>query len=183
MYIEILLLVIIFILAEITHLIFLYYLLILVFLLCLPGIFALFTAPYVPSLKKNAEAMIKLADVKPGMKVYELGAGDGRLVTKMAEQGAEVVGYEISFALFLFFWFKKTIFFKKGRVFWGNIWTKDISDADVVVCFLMPNAMKKFSEKKFSTMKKGARLVTNTFGLPGKKPKKTQNGVYLYIKD
>ncbi len=182
MFVEILLLVIIFIFAEITHLIFLYYLLILVFLLCLPGIFALRTAPYVPSLKKNAEAMIKLADIKPGMKVYDLGAGDGRLVVKMAEQGANVIGYEISFALFLIFWLRKAIYFRKGQVFWGNIWSKDISDADVVVCFLMPKAMEKFKKKKFSTIKTGAKLVTNIFPLPDIKPDKVKNNVYLYIK-
>jgi hypothetical protein len=212
MFVEILFLVIIFVIATATGSIFFYIVLIIAFFLCLPGIIALNSAPYVPTLKKNADTMIELANIKPGMKVYDLGAGDGKLVEKAANQGASAIGYEISFALFLFFWLKKAIFFLlsrhsresgnpgasyqskrkniskdrvlKGssRVVWGSFWTKDIYDADVVLCFLMPRAMKRFEKKKFGTMKKGSRLVSNIFPLPNIKADKTENNVHLYIK-
>ncbi|MDO8507031.1 MAG: hypothetical protein Q7S53_00490 [bacterium] len=182
MFVEILFLVIIFLVAATTHSMFFYIVLAVAFFLCLPGIVALNSAPYVPTLKKNAETMIRLADIKPGMKVYDLGAGDGRLVERAAKKGANAVGYEISFALFVFFWLRKVILMRKGRVYWGSIWTKDISDADVVTCFLMPNAMERFEKKKFATMKKGARLVSNIFPLPNTKEAKKENNVYLYIK-
>ncbi len=182
MFVEILFLVIIFLIAEITGSIFLYILLIVVFFLCLPGLVALNSAPYVPTLKKNANTMLKLADIKKGMKVYDLGAGDGRLVERAAKKGANAVGYEISFALFVFFWLRKAVFMRKGKVIWGSIWRKDISDADIVMCFLMPRAMERFEKKKFGTMKKGARLVSNIFPLPNTKAEKTEKGVYLYIK-
>lgn len=182
MFIEILFLVIIFIIAEVTHLTFFYLVLIACFFLCLPGIVALNSAPYVPTLKKNANTMLKLADIRKGMKVYDLGAGDGRLVERAAKKGANAIGYEISFALFVFFWLKKAIFMRKGRIYWGSIWSKDMSDADVIMCFLMPRAMERFEKKKFGTMKRGARLVSNIFPLPNTKAEKTENGVYLYIK-
>lgn len=182
MFIEILFLVIIFIIAEITGSVLIYLLLIVCFFLCLPGIIALNSAPYVPTMKKNANTMLKLADIKKGMKVYDLGAGDGRLVERAAKKGANAIGYEISFALFVFFWLKKAVFMRKGRVYWGSIWSKDISDADVVMCFLMPKAMARFEKNKFNTMKKGAKLVSNIFPLPKTKAKKTENGVYLYVK-
>lgn len=192
---EIVLLVILFILVEITHSVFFVILFSVVFILCIPGIIALYSAPFVPTFNKNAKTMIKLADIKPGMKVYDLGAGDGKLVEAAAEKGADAIGYEISFALFLFFWLKKVIFLflpchshiggnPKGscRVYWGNIWSKDISDADIVMCFLMPNAMDRFREKKYQTMKKGAKLVSNIFPLPKEKEEKKENNVYLYVR-
>ncbi|RJO62274.1 hypothetical protein C4544_00290 [candidate division WS5 bacterium] len=182
MFVEILFLVIIFLLAAVTKSLFFYALLIAVFLLCLPGIIALNSAPYVPTLKKNADTMIKLAEIKPGKKVYDLGAGDGKLVIKAAQKGASAIGYEISFALFIFFWLKKAIVRNKGKVYWGNIWRKDLSEADVVLCFLMPRAMARFERDKYSTMKKGSRLVSNIFPLPHVKPNKSENNVYVYIK-
>ncbi len=182
MFVEILFLVIISLVAIVTKSIFFYLLLMVVLVLCLPGIIALNSAPYVPTLKKNADSMLKLADIKPGMKIYDLGAGDGRLVKRAADKGANAIGYEISFVLVLFFWLKKGIFREKGRVYWGSLWSKDISDADIVMVFLMPRAMEKFKKKKYATMKKGAKLVSNIFLLPGEKPVKQENGVYLYIK-
>jgi hypothetical protein len=182
MFVEILFLVLIFITAEVTNSIFFYVLLIVVFFLCLPGIIALHSAPYVPTLKKNANMMLKMADIKPGMRVYDLGAGDGRIVERAAQKGADAIGYEISFALIVFFWLRKAIFRKKGKVFWGSLWSKDISDADVVMCFLMPNAMERFEKKRFKNMKKGAKLVSNIFPLPNTKAQKHENGVYMYIK-
>lgn len=196
MFIEILFLVIIFIAAAATNAPVLYFVLIITFFLCLPGIIALNSAPYVPTLKKNADTMLKLADVKPGMKIYDLGAGDGRLVARAAKKGGDAIGYEISFALFIFFWLRKAIFtlcsrhsrtrkniiHGNSRVYWGSIWTKDISDADVVLCFLMPKAMARFKRKKFNTMKKGSRLISNIFPLPNTEEDKKENNVYMYIR-
>jgi len=225
--VELIFLIIIFLAAEITHSVFFYLILIVALLLCLPAIYGLRSAPYVPTLKKNVETMFKFASIKPGMKIYDLGAGDGRLVERAAKKGANAVGYEISLGLVACFWLKKNfslllrhsgpplptphIEIARGsflsalsfprrreslrrinsvrnlstgssRVYWGSLWSKDISDADVVMCFLMPNAMKRFEKEKFPTMKKGAKFISNIFPMPGAKPTKHENNVYLYVK-
>ena len=126
--------------------------------------------------------MLELADIKPGTKVYDLGAGDGRLIEKAAGKGANAVGYEISFTLCLYFWVRKVFFRKKGQVIWGSFWGKDIADADVVLCFLMPRAMDRFKRKKYDALKKGTKIVSNIFSMEGEKPVKQKDGVYLYIK-
>ena len=182
MFVEILFLVVLFAIAEVTGSLVFYVILIMAFFLCLPGIIALNSAPFVPTLKRNADAMLELAGIKPGMKVYDLGAGDGRLVERAARKGAAAVGYEISFTLSLYFCLKKAVFRSKGKVIWGSFWGKDISDADVVLCFLMPRAMDRFKRKKYDTLKKGTRIVSNIFSMEGEKPVKQKAGVYLYIK-
>jgi hypothetical protein len=52
-------------------------------------------APYVPSKKRTAEIMINFAHIKPGMMVYDLGSGDGRLLFLAAKRGATAIGYDI----------------------------------------------------------------------------------------
>lgn len=182
MFLEIIFLIVVFLVAVITGSMVFYLVSMGFLLICLPDIIALNSAPYVPTLKKNSDTMMKLAEIKPGTKVYDLGAGDGRLIERAAEKGAEAKGYEISLALFLFSWVKRIFLGRKGRVLWGNIWNKDISDADVVLCFLMPKAMARFERNKFNTMKKGSRLVSNIFPLPNTKEDKKENNVYMYIR-
>ncbi len=182
LFVEILFLAVLFAIAEVTGSLVFYVILIVAFFLCLPGIIALNSAPFVPTLKENAGTMLAFAQIKPGMKVYDLGAGDGRLIKRAAKQGADAVGYEISFTLFLYSWIKKAVFRSKGKVIWGSFWGKDISDADVVLCFLMPRAMDRFKRKKYNTLKKGTRIVSNIFSMEGERPVKQKEGVYLYIK-
>ena len=52
--------------------------------------------PCLPTHKKQAEIMINLCNIEPGMKVVDLGSGHGRLVILAAKKGAQVVGYELN---------------------------------------------------------------------------------------
>jgi len=46
----------------------------------------------------------------------------------------------------------------------------------------MPRAMEQFEKKKFGTMKKGTKLVSNIFPMPNTKADKKENNVYMYVK-
>ena len=55
-----------------------------------------YDAPYVPSPLSTVDEMLRLAEVGPGDVVYDLGAGDGRVVIAAAVKfGARGVGVEI----------------------------------------------------------------------------------------
>jgi ribosomal protein L11 methylase PrmA len=58
-------------------------------------------AIYDPSSRIEAEAMARLAEVRPGEKAADLGSGDGRVVCALARGGAEAHGYEINPVLVL----------------------------------------------------------------------------------
>ncbi|KKP33109.1 MAG: hypothetical protein A2312_03715 [Candidatus Staskawiczbacteria bacterium RIFOXYB2_FULL_32_9] len=58
-------------------------------------------APWVPTRKNDVERFLKLADIKPGQKFYDLGCGDGRLVIAAAKMGADATGFELSLAQYL----------------------------------------------------------------------------------
>src|SRR6266542_1825280 len=53
--------------------------------------------PYVPTPKEVVVAMLKLAAVKPGDVIYDLGSGDGRIVITAAQHfGTRGVGIDIN---------------------------------------------------------------------------------------
>ncbi|KKU82617.1 MAG: hypothetical protein UY10_C0028G0003 [Microgenomates group bacterium GW2011_GWA2_47_8] len=101
-------------------------------------------APFVRSNKKAADAMIRLARLKPGMKIYDLGSGDGTILFRAASLGATAVGLEIN--PFLVLWTYVKILFSQHRntiiIRWQNFWSASLHDADVVFVYLLPWRMK-----------------------------------------
>jgi predicted RNA methylase len=59
-----------------------------------------YIAPFVPSPQEVVDRMLELAEVSQGDLLYDLGAGDGRIVIAEARiYGARVVCFEIDPAL------------------------------------------------------------------------------------
>lgn len=152
-------------------------------LLCLPIIrLAIMKAPpFVPTPEKDVASMIALAEIRPGERAVDLGCGDGRVVRAAAEAGAVATGYELSAPTFLMA--KALSIGKKNVTFrYGNFWTKDFRETDVVFCFLLMGAMKDFKTKIWPQLKPGARVVSYTFRLPGVEPARERGAVYCYVK-
>ncbi|MBN1454167.1 MAG: class I SAM-dependent methyltransferase [Anaerolineales bacterium] len=57
---------------------------------------ALYGVPWVPTREKRIREALQLAKLQPGENLYDLGAGDGRvLLIAVREFGASAVGIEI----------------------------------------------------------------------------------------
>src|SRR5687768_13043325 len=85
--------------------------------------------------------MLKLAAVKPGDRVYDLGCGDGRIVITAARRyGARGIGVEIDPALVR----RARANVRRHRledkvvIKQADIFQIDFSDADVVALYLLP---------------------------------------------
>jgi 16S rRNA A1518/A1519 N6-dimethyltransferase RsmA/KsgA/DIM1 with predicted DNA glycosylase/AP lyase activity len=141
-------------------------------------------APFVPSNTKTAEAMIAAAGIKPGMRVYDMGSGDGRLLLAAAARGARATGYELNPILALGSiirsWFSKNR--RNIHVYCKNFWSADVSDADVVFVYLLPWHMERLAKKLQKETKKGTLVVSHSFLFPDWKPirKDTKNHVYAF---
>lgn len=126
-------------------------------------------APFVPSTVKTAEVMIRFAHIKPGMKIYDLGSGDGRLLFAAAERGAEATGFEIN--PFLVILTAIRCLFSRRRsavsVRWQNFWSADFRDADVIFVYLLPWRMEALKNKIAACVKPGTLVVSNSFIFPG----------------
>ncbi|MFC1732436.1 class I SAM-dependent methyltransferase [candidate division KSB1 bacterium] len=150
-------------------------------LLLIPGFYAAITSgPFVPSSRKRHKTMLDLADLKPTDVVYDLGCGDGRLIFRSVKFCKKAIGYELSIPLYLFGKMRQLFNPKTAQIRYGNIWKQDYKDANVIFCYLLPNAMKQFYKEVWPTLKPGTRVISNAFQMHEIKPTKKEKKVYLY---
>ena len=149
-------------------------------LILAPGLYAAVTSgPFVPSARKRHKTMLKLANLKPSDVVYDLGCGDGRLVFSASKSAKRATGYDLSIPLVLYGKLL-SFFYPKASIRFGNIWKQDYSDATVIFCYLLPGAMVHFHKEVWPKLKKGTRVISNSFAIHSLKPLKTEDKVYLY---
>ncbi|NUM25217.1 MAG: class I SAM-dependent methyltransferase [Candidatus Buchananbacteria bacterium] len=170
---------------------FLFWLFFIPFILLGLGTFALggvLAAPWVPLWKKDVRRMLELAEVKPGETVYDLGAGDGRIIIIAAKEfGATATGFEVAVLPFLWGYIKIKVLglSKKAKLKYNNFFNQDLSQADVICVFLTPEAMKKLKPKFQKEKNKNCRIVSYAFKIPDWEPEKVSKGpgetsIYLY---
>jgi len=177
------------------------YLLVILFIFVLAATFAWASrvAPWVPTRKGDVNRFLRLADIKAGDKMYDLGCGDGRLTAIASKAGANAVGLEIS--LFPYFIAKIRGFFLKNSCFislrssrnetksytikFKDFWKMDLSDADIVYFFLMPKIYPKLKQKLEKDLKKGTRVIAYVWPIDGWTPVEVNKhnkkpDIYLY---
>ncbi len=148
------------------------------------GIFLLFAAlyilvppffgpPSVPTKYERIRKALKLARLHPGETLYDLGAGDGRvLVIAAKEFQAQAVGIEIGpVQCAVCFWnAARNRVRSMVRIKTANFFHTDISNADVIFAYLTSDQAGLLQEKFKKELKTGARVVTISFNLPDWEP-------------
>ena len=127
-------------------------------------------APWAPTPMGKVHRMLTLAKVGPDDLVYDLGCGDGRMIVTAARRyGSRAVGIEIDPLRYLWCQILITILGLRRRVqiIYGDFFTQDLSDANVVTCYLLPNTNKKLEGKFKRELRPGTRVVSNDFTFPG----------------
>ena len=133
--------------------------------------------PYVPSPNPVVEGMLKLAGVKAGDTVYDLGCGDGRIVIAAAKQfGARGVGVDLDAqrireaqANALRAGVADRVTFRVQDVF-----DTDIQPATVVTLFLSPELNARLRPKLTGQLKAGSRIVSHRYGIGDWTPERTE---------
>jgi protein-L-isoaspartate O-methyltransferase len=131
-------------------------------------------APYVVSPQEIVDRMLELADLKPGEKLYDLGSGDGRiLITAVVRFKAKAVGVEISDDLVdsTNARIRRLGLDNDAQVIHGNFLDTDLAPADVVTLYLATDANEMLRPNLEKYLKKGARVVSHEYAVPGWKPK------------
>lgn len=128
--------------------------------------------------------MLELADLKEDELLYDLGSGDGRVLISAAQEfGAQAVGIEIDplrcIAAKFFIWQKGQS--RDAKVQWGNIYSYDISDADVVTLYLTRETNRKLRIHLETQLSEGTRVISNAFTIPGWTPTKIDNRNLLFM--
>jgi predicted RNA methylase len=137
-----------------------------------------FIAPFVPSPITVIQQMLKLADLKAGEVLFDLGAGDGRTVIMAAKTfGARAVGVELREDLA-----KKALstihdngLADRVTIVNGDMFNVNLTSADVVFLYLTTSANEKIRPKLDTELKKGVRVVSHDYEIVGWKPVKVEN--------
>ncbi len=141
----------------------------------------LFGAPFLPTLKARTAEALDLLDLKPGQTLLELGSGDGRILRAAAERGINAIGYELNPVLVLWSRLKTWKYRQNITVHLANYWRVKLPKTDGIYVFLLNPYMEKLNNKIEQEISKPVKLVSFAFEIPGKKPTKTKNGLYLYL--
>ena len=141
-------------------------------------------APWVPTSMKTVRKMLEMAEVGPGDLVYDLGCGDGRtIITAVRRYGARAVGVEIDPLRYL--WCQMLISVlglrERIKIVYGDFFKQDLSEADVVTCYLLQETNEKLERKLKQELQSGARVVSNTFTFPAMKPVRQDGDVRMYL--
>ena len=133
---------------------------------------------YVPTPTEVVAEMLKMADVKKGDVLYDLGSGDGRITIMAARQyGIRAVGIDIE---------PKRIeqanenaraagVADKVQFVHGDLFEADISEATVVTLYLLKRLNEKLRPKLLSELEPGTRIVSHAFGRGDWQPEQTAN--------
>lgn len=140
---------------------------------------------YVPTPQIVVDKMLEMAQVKPSDIVYDLGCGDGRIVVTAAERfGCRAFGYDIdpqrvaeSLANVEAHGVGHLVTIEQKDIF-----TLDLSGADVVTLYLLPSLNVKLIPQ-LEKLKPGSRIVSHDFDMKGVEPddvvEMTEDGSYI----
>jgi len=140
----------------------------------------IFGAPFVPVPKKMVAEIIRMANLKGGEFLMDLGSGDGRIILASAKKGVDCCGIEINPWLYLFSKFRLR-HFQKAKIIRKNLWDIDLSQVDVLTLYFMQDKMGKLKEKIKKEMKPGSRVVSYAFTFPDWQFVDNNGKIHLYI--
>src|SRR6266540_7013909 len=107
---------------------------------------ALYGLPPVSTKPERIHKALKLANLQPNETLYDLGAGDGRVLLIAARDfGAKAVGIEIGPVQCALIWLRATAngFGYQIQVRWENFYKANLKDADVVFVYATSKEVMK----------------------------------------
>jgi SAM-dependent methyltransferase len=134
-------------------------------------------APYLPTLRKQADAAIELLDLQPGQTLLELGCGDGKVLLIAAKAGLHVVGIELNPILAAISWLRTRRYRHQVKIIWGDFWLVTWPPVDGVFAFILNPFMSRLDERMRVV---GKPLVSFAFQVPNREVDAEKDGVFLY---
>jgi len=120
------------------------------------------TVPYVQTPMEIVERMLRMAEVRAGDSVIDLGSGDGRIVIEAAKRGARGLGVDLDPALVKLATqnAQRAGVADRARFEVRDIFETDLSGASVVTMYLLPDFNVKLMPRLLA-LKPGTRIVSH----------------------
>ena len=128
---------------------------------------------YVPTPQEVVDAMLRMADVKKGDVLFDLGSGDGRIVVTAAQRyGVRGTGIDID---------PERVEEANGNAILAGVaklakfrnqdlFETDLREATVVTLYQLPELNRKLMPKLLAELRPGARIVSHQFDMGTWKP-------------
>ena len=151
---------------------------------CYIAIPALSGSPWWPAPKREVIKLLRMAELREGETLYDLGCGDGRaLIAAAREFGAHGVGVEIDpVKVFIARFFVKSAGLS-GRIeiIRASVLDVPLHDADVVFLYLSHQLIDRMKDKFLTELKPEARIASYGFMVRGLPLHKTADGLKGFI--
>ncbi len=134
---------------------------------------AAYGLPLVGTSPERIHRALKLANLQPNEVLYDLGAGDGRVLFIAAREfGARAVGVEIGplQCAWTCLRIAASGLGNRIQVRWENFYKTDLHEADVVFVYATSREVVKLAPCLEQQLKKGARLVSISADFPEWEP-------------
>lgn len=127
---------------------------------------------YVPVPTGLLPQIVLALKLAPGDTFYDLGCGDGRVLTAAFESRPSInaVGVENNPLVFAA---ARRLSSSQIQLRLGNLFDVNLTDATVVFAYLHPDLNRALIPKLENELRSGARVVTLQFPLPGWTPSQT----------
>ncbi|MDG7044709.1 MAG: class I SAM-dependent methyltransferase [Nitrososphaerota archaeon] len=137
-----------------------------------------------PTPMKKVREMLEMGGVSSADLLYDLGCGDGRIITEAASRyGARAVGIEADPLRFI--WSRMAIRGKglggRVRVVHGNFFHEDLQEATIVTMFLQQGTNQRLREKLLRELRPGTKVITYTWTFEGWHPIRSNPSGQVYV--
>lgn len=119
---------------------------------------------FIPTYRWCVKHILTEAPIEAGARFVDLGAGDGRVLVA-AERlcGAEAVGYEFNPVAYVVCRIALWLNGSRARLVFGNFHHADLSEYDVIYCYLTPFVQEKLFPKFQTNAKPGALIISRIY--------------------
>lgn len=145
---------------------------------------ALYGLPSRPTHPDRIRRALKLVNLQPNEILYDLGAGDGRVLLIAAKEfGAHAVGVEIGPVQCVLIWLRivASRLGDKIQLQWGNYFKTELSKADVVFIYATSREVMRLAPYLEKQMKQSSRLVSVSADFPEWEPSAFDEPDLLFV--
>ena len=145
---------------------------------------AFYGLPSKPTRPGRIRAALKLVKLQPDEVLYDLGAGDGRvLIIAAKEFDAKAIGLEVGPVQCLIIWLRIILggLGKRVQIKLANFYKSDLSEADVVFIYATSQELLKLAPHLEKQMKPGSRLVSISADFPEWEPMKFDDHDLIFV--
>jgi len=120
--------------------------------------------PFIPLTKRQLGVINKHIKPKSFDRIVDLGCGDGRVLRTFEKQGVrDLTGYEMNFWVYLLARIKNKISKSKSRIYLKNFKKVNLSEYNIVFCYLSDYYMNSLKEKFDKELRSGTKIISYVF--------------------